>query len=161
MDWREAFLRQARSDFALLGRLNDPQVPYCHRLHYLQMTAEKLAKSFLVQPGCADPPRFSHAALVRMLQTLKNRPEISEQLGFPETRVFGRYIDALLPLAREIERLAPSHAGLTQPNPEYPWRHPGTAEIHVPAEFGFQPFDPTNPRMIKIHQILAGLLRIE
>ncbi len=160
MDWHDAFREQARSDHVILGRLADPAVEYCHRLHYLQMTAEKLAKSLLTPPGSAAPPPTSHAAFVRMLQVLKARPEIRRQLGFDDAAQFKSYIDSLLDLAGKIEGLAPAQAGLTHPNPEYPWGDVSTDQVQVPARFAFPEFDPRKPKMIKIHQLLRDLLRI-
>jgi hypothetical protein len=42
--WQLAFLRQARSDWETYQRIDDPTWPTCHRLHFLQMATEKLAK---------------------------------------------------------------------------------------------------------------------
>ena len=160
MDWRNAFLDQARSDHAILVRLADPAVEYCHRLHYLQMISEKLAKAYSTPPGSTAPPPTIHSAFVRMLQILKSRPEIRRQLGFDDATRFKSYIDSLLDLVRKIERLAPSQAGLTLPNPEYPWEDMSTHQIQVPARFGFAEFDPKKPKMIKIHQLVRDLLKI-
>ncbi len=160
MDWHDAFLAQARSDHAILIRLADAAVEYCHRLHYLQMVVEKLAKSLLTPAGSATPPPMTHAAFVRMLQVLKSRPEIRRQLGFDDAARFKSYIDSLLDLAGKIARLAPAQAGLTQPNPEYPWRDLSTHQIQVPAQFDFPEFDPRKPKMIKIHEHLRNLLQI-
>jgi hypothetical protein len=160
VSWRDSFLRQARSDDNVRRRLDDPLVEYSHRLHYFQMVAEKLAKGFMTGPEEAEPPRASHNAFVRLLQTVKGRPDIRRQLGYDDAVVFRAFIDSLLDLADQIERLAPSAAGFTQPNPEYPWRDPATNTIHVPAEFDFQLFDPRNPKMIKMERLLQALLRI-
>jgi hypothetical protein len=122
MTWRDAFLRQARSDYAVWQKLGTPGVEYSHRLHYLQMVAEKLAKGLLCDPGSATPPAPTHAAFVRLLQVLKTRPEIRRQLGYTDASVFKRFLDSLLDLGAKIEGLAPSAAGFAHPNPEYPWR---------------------------------------
>ena len=45
MTWSEAFILQARSDYAIFKSLGgSPDTPECHRLHYLQMATEKLTK---------------------------------------------------------------------------------------------------------------------
>jgi hypothetical protein len=105
------------------------------------------------------PAPTSHTAFVRMLQVLKGRPEVREQLGFRDAKVFRSYIDSLLELAGRIERLSPERAGLTQPNPEYPWEDQGTHEVCAPAEYEFPGFDPRDPRMIKLDRLLGNLLR--
>ena len=118
MGWREAFLAQARSDHAIFFRLNDANVEYCHRLHYLQMACEKLAKGFLTPLSSATPPEPTHAVLVRMLQVLKTRPDVRRRLGFQDAARFRNYINSLLEVADKIEKLAPDLAGFSQPNPE-------------------------------------------
>ena len=160
MTWRDAFLKQARSDHAIFEKLNDPRVEYSHQLHYFQMTAEKLAKGLLTDPAATIAPATTHAAFVRMLQVLKTRPEIRRQLGFSDASTFRRYIDSLLDMAARIERLAPAHAGLTQPNPEYPWQDPATGEVLVPADFAFSEFNPKSVRMQKLDGLIRALLHI-
>lgn len=160
MNWRDAFLRQARSENDLRRRLNDPAVEYSHRLHYLQMVTEKLAKGFQADVSDPEPPPTSHHALVRLLQTLKGRRELRQQLGFDDAAVFKQYIDSLLDLADRVERLAPSAAGLTQPNPEYPWKNPKSGVVSAPIDFDFAFFDPRDPKMIKFEKLIDQLVRI-
>src|SRR5438477_9938043 len=106
MDWKQAFVKQARSDHAMLERLNRTDCEYSHRLHYLQMFSEKLAKGWLAGfHGSA--PDLTHIVLVTMLQNLKGRPEIRELLGYTSASVFKRYINSLLETARNVEALAP------------------------------------------------------
>lgn len=160
MGWHEAYLVQARSEHAMLRRLELPPVEYCHRLHYLQMVSEKLAKAMLTPPASTSPAPTSHAAFVRMLRTLKTRPDIRRRLGYRDTTSFGRYINSLLELAERIEGLAPDQGGLTKPNPEYPWEDLGTGQIRAPAEYRFPEFNPRDPKMIKIDRLIADLLLI-
>lgn len=159
MDWRTAFLLQARSDFAVLQRLNDSPTDYCHRLHYLQMTSEKLAKALLSSPD-GNPPEASHSAFVRMLQVLKTRKDVRRQLGFSDTAAYRAYLDSLLTLASRVERLAPSLAGLYEPNPEYPWLDRKSQDVVVPAQFAFDDFDPKHSKMLKLAALVGALLRI-
>lgn len=160
MSWRDAFLRQARSENDLRLRLNDPSVEYSHRLHYLQMVTEKLAKGFQADPSEADPPPTSHHALVRLMQTLKGRPTVRRQLRFDDAIIFKQYIDSLLDLADRVERLAPSAAGTSQPNPEYPWRDPVTGAVSAPVDFDFPFFDQCDAKMIKFEKLIDQLVRI-
>jgi hypothetical protein len=160
MNWREAFLRQARSEENVRQRLNQRAVAYCHRLHYLQMVSEKLARGFQMRAASRQPPPLEHKGFVRMLQMIKGRPEIRRMLGYGDTASFVAFVDSLLDLASRVERLAPSHAGLTEPNPEYPWWDPRSGEVYVPSQFAFADFDPRSPRMVKLEQLLQDLLRI-
>ena len=159
MLWREAFLAQARSDYAILLKLNQPTVDYSHRLHYLQMAVEKLAKGLLSDPAGTDPPEPSHAVVVRMLQVLKSRPDIRKSLGYSDAAIFKRYIDSLLGIGRQIEQLAPALAGFTQPNPEYPWRDLMFSSVLVPANYSFPEFDPGDPKVQKLTDLIRRLLR--
>ena len=159
MNWRDAFLAQARSDAEIRILLNRKRCEYSHQLHYLQMVTEKLAKGLMASQNNA-PPVKTHAAFVRCLQHIKGRPDLRRQLGYKERSVFRSFIDSLLPLASEIERLAPKFSGTTQPNPEYPWQPTPEHEVEVPANFSFSAFDSCSPRMIKLVLLIENLLRI-
>lgn len=160
MGWHESYLIQARSDYAILRKLQSRDVEHCHRLHYLQMVSEKLAKAMLTPASRTTPAPTSHAMFVRMLQVLKSRPEIRRKLGYQDTVIFKAFIDSLLQLAARIERLSPDQAGLINPNPEYPWKNTATGNIFAPAEYAFPEFNPRDPRMIKIDRLIGDLLRI-
>lgn len=161
MTWREAFLLQARSDHAVFDRLGVLQVETCHRLHYFQMVTEKLSKAWLTAPTAANAPKTVHTAFVRMLQVIKSRPDVRRKLGYTDAAAFARYVDSLLDLATRVEALAPAIAGLSRPNPEYPWRDVGTGEIHAPAAQTFAEFDRASvPQMAKMDKLLRELLRI-
>lgn len=108
MGWHESYLIQARRDHAVFQKLSTSgDIEYCHRLHYLQMLTEKLAKAMLTPPGSAMPAPMSHLMFVRTLQVLKTRREIRRQLGYGDTATFKAHIDSLLDLAGRIERLSP------------------------------------------------------
>ncbi|MFP4054125.1 MAG: hypothetical protein ACLFV7_09705 [Phycisphaerae bacterium] len=160
MDWREAFLRQARSDYETWGRLNKLGVEYSHQLHYIQMMTEKLAKAFLVRPGASNPPPLSHRAFVSMLRVIKGRNEIRKALGYGNKKSYRAYLDSLLPIADRLERLAPALAGTSQPNPEYPWRDARTGQVEAPVDYPFPDFDPRRPEMAKLMTLVPQLLRV-
>lgn len=136
MSWREAIILQAKSENRIRLRLNHPD------------------------PSDDEPPATTHHAFVRLLQVLKHRPEIRHQLGYRDAVVFQSFINSLLDVAGEVERLAPSAAGIGQPNPEYPWRDPTTGGIEFPAGYEFPQFSPGDPRMIKLEKLIDSLLRI-
>jgi hypothetical protein len=46
------------------------------------------------------------------------------------------HIRGILPLAHQIERLAPALAR-DGPNPEYPWEEPTTGHVYSPASYRF------------------------
>lgn len=160
MGWHQAYLVQARSDYAVLKRLGAAGVENCHRLHYLQMVTEKISKAMLTPPNSKVPAQPSHRMFVRMLQVIKSRPEIRQQLGFRSSLVFKSYLDSILDLAAKIEELSPDQAGFTQPNPEYPWQEDASQPVVAPAEHCFAQFDPRDPRMVKIERLIDDLLRL-
>jgi hypothetical protein len=100
MDWRQAFIEQARSDNDIRKLLNREGVEYAHQLHYIQMTTEKLARGYLADPR--NPPDRTHVGFVRYLKVLKGRPEICRKLGFKDPRAFTSYVNSLLPLAWDV-----------------------------------------------------------
>ena len=160
MSWRSAFLLQARSDNEIRELLNRNQAPYAHQLHYLQMAWEKLAKGVLTPENAADHPDFGHRALVRCLQHLKTDRRLRRLLHYQDASLFTQFINSLLPLAEQIERLAPALAGARQPNPEYPWQTTFCDTVVAPVEFDFPQFNPRSPQMIKLNSFLDSLLRI-
>ena len=81
MDWRTAYLEQAKSDYAMLLKLNQEEAPLCHRLHYLQMTTEKMAKGFLTPKGGARYPKTHNALVVNFVKLAEKRPDCSPGLA--------------------------------------------------------------------------------
>jgi hypothetical protein len=114
MNWHEAFLKQARSKDRIRRLLNRPDIEYSHRLHYLQMVTEKLAKWMLADPADSEPPPAVHNAIVRLLQTIKGRPDLRKRLGYSDASIFRAFINSMLDLAGRVEGLAPSSAGISR-----------------------------------------------
>ncbi len=110
MTWHEAYLLQARSDWQVFQILQQQPVEECHSLHYLQMVTEKLGKAFLIAGGNAPAKVYtSHKAFVRFLQVVAYNSDLQKQLRMtrPQLRA---HIRSLLPIADEIEKLAPALA---------------------------------------------------
>jgi hypothetical protein len=150
LDWRSAYLRQAKSDFDLLQLiLAMDDVPKCQSLHYLQMATEKLAKGMMTSPG---GPRYpsTHDAFVRFLRVAKGRPEIRNACKFEDANRFTAYVDGLLPLAQSIEDLSPE--GDDHPNPEYPWEAAGT--VYSPLDHQFANLGFATPQVIKLLKLI-------
>ena len=117
--------KPARSDFELFEQLRRYGAAECHLLHYLQMSTEKLSKSYLWRKGKTLPkvhtgfPKFLRALLDRSSNELSR---ISALLGFRQASQLDQWVTSVLPLAYQIQNLAPSEAR-DGPNPEYPWPH--------------------------------------
>jgi hypothetical protein len=139
MTWRTAYFQQAQHDYGVFRELRRrTDVAMCHKLHYLQMATEKLAKAFL-SPRSGRPPPRVHVALCNFLKMSKGRPEIRRLLGYEnDYHAYCSYIDSLLSVAERIEKLAPV-GGQERVNPEYPWLdHDGN--VVCPASYSFCEF---------------------
>lgn len=159
MTWREAFLRQAESDYAVFLEFNRAGKPPAQQLHYLQMATEKLAKAFCCGPA-NDPPKTTHAALGRFLRISKGQPKIRGGLGYGgDYAAFSGYVDSLLPFAEKIERLAPEGGRLNTPNPEYPWQD-SLGEVVAPVDHPFEELMSDAPNMNKLKRLVPNLIRI-
>lgn len=118
------YLVQARSDFDAYKLLCSGDAAPCHQLHYLQMVTEKLSKAYLWGQGTT--PKKTHAGFQHFVRGLhhsrdpKERDRVANVLGFRNYAAFQRWTSLSLPIARAVERLAPSLAA-DGPNPEYPW----------------------------------------
>ena len=121
------YLIQARSDWRMVERLKDE--PVCHRLLYLQMCTEKLAKAYFWNRP--DAAVLGHAAFSRFVRAISNNRLVAQHLGFAKTTHFREWIREVSGLVQEIERLAPALAE-DGPNPEYPW--PRLSPLHAPVE---------------------------
>jgi hypothetical protein len=159
MSWRDAFLKQARSDYSMFQTLNKSPLPICHKFHYLQMASEKLAKAYLCG-WIGGPPKKTHKGLVDFLKRSKARPELRRKLGYHGKRNYGAYvayIDSLLGIAGQIEGLAPM-GNLNQVNPEYPWKEEKTGDVICPVEFGFPGFEKAE--LVEFNKLIANLFRV-
>jgi len=154
MDWGEAFLLQAKSDYEIFRLLNKSGQNLCHKLHYLQMASEKVAKSFLCKKGGLAKPQKSHKVLTNFVHISKGHPAIREKLGYQDNYLaYKAYIESIMDIADKIENLAPSGTK-ERPNPEYPWIIDDV--VYSPLEYEFA--DINKIALIKFQQFLARLL---
>lgn len=156
MEWRTAFFAQAQSDYGMFRELNRGDVPMSHKLHYLQMATEKLAKAFMSPPTGDSPPKV-HNILVKFLQISKGRPEIRRKLGYESNPLaYSSYINSLIGVAGQIEGLAPTAAD-ERPNPEYPWAN-AAGDVQCPAHYHFPEINWQE--IVAFQHLTAGLFRI-
>jgi hypothetical protein len=111
--------------------------PKCHKLHFLQMACEKLAKAHLCN-GRSDPLKLqaSHAHVRKTLPRIA-RQFLSEWQRRQVPR--GSYpLPQIRHLSRQIELLSPSvdDDGKCPENCEYPWEV-GRDELRIPADYEF------------------------
>jgi hypothetical protein len=154
-NWQAAFLRQARSDWEAYQKTTELEWPNCQCLHYLQMVTEKLSKAFLVAGDTKlENLTGSHAAFVKFIRIMSGNRNLQRALGMNKSQQKAKF-KALLPLAREIELLAPALAQ-GGPNPEYPWEDP-SGKILAPVDYSF----PLMQRLQKTPQGIQLLKYIE
>lgn len=154
MDWQTAFLTQARSDFRVLQWLTDDSgFEDCHRLHYLQMTTEKMAKGSLTSLGGVRYPN-SHNAFVRFVQIARFDKSIRRRFDFRTRAAYDSFINTLLTVAQSIEDLSPE--GDDHPNPEYPWEAGGN--ILIPARHPFSALSRHRPAVIQVMRFIEACL---
>ncbi len=149
MDWRTAYLTQAKSDYAILLKLIREEAPLCHRLHYLQMTTEKMAKGFLTNKGGSRYAK-THDAFVKFVRLAGGRLEFRAASHFTQAGLFAAYVTSLLNTAQNVENLSPD--GGDHPNPEYPWEVKGT--ILLPTEYAFSGLELESPKMVKLLEFI-------
>lgn len=133
-EFQRLFLVQARTDYAVFDLLKkQAKLPSCHALHYLQMATELLGKAHAWKNG---PPKQTHRAFVEFLRSLSSNKKAQRRLRFEgQNQNWFESIRKFVPLAKEIEDLAPSLAQ-DGPNPEYPW--PPLAPVEAPVEHAFE-----------------------
>ena len=161
MAWRGA------SKYDVLRRLlaQQPEVPECQRLHFLQMACEKLVKAHLFAMGGHNPDllRKTHAVIRKHLKRIVahtlNRLEPDGRRDRHRT-----LIQFSNRLASEIEWLSPTcdDDGRRPSNTEYPWEENG--ELRIPMSYHFTLADQRQAPGFRsiaklIHEAIQDLVR--
>lgn len=155
-DWAKGYARQALSDLRARETLAKASADKCHRLHFLQMAAEKVCKAHLTMANGHENVRKTHAYVARNLPTIarhyysviNNNNQISQW-----------EISAIRRIAHEIEVLAPAcdDGDVRLDNSEYPWVD-GRGTINIPCEYCFPGINDGNrtiPRLIRLIRTAA------
>ena len=149
------FLDQARSDYEVYGRLRG--AAECHRLHYLQMCTEKLAKVYFWRNG--NPVGLKHHVFEPFLRDLEtSRPrDFHQMFGYVAARRFSHLKSSILDLASRIQNLAPGGRN-PGPNPEYPW--PPAMPTLGPLAYSFPEWRDWNQTTAgrRLHEFVRNLL---
>jgi len=137
-EWALAYARQASADFRTFEAMQTMKVPQCHKLQFLQMACEKLAKSHLCGSKGFDVSklRASHAWIAKHLPgIIRQRMAV---LGYEPIRGLD-IARQFKHLCQEIEILAPAikRGGVRPDNCEYPWSD-DKDKIHSPLDWTFQ-----------------------
>ncbi len=151
--WARAYAQQALSDLEARESLAIAGAEKCHRLHYLQMAAEKVCKAHLTIANGHDAVRRTHG------YTARNLPQIARMI-YP--RLFSRrladwQIKAIARLALEIELVAPAlnESSRREDNAEYPWTD-GTGTIQTPCLYSFPNIDDSMQLVALVIRLLRA-----
>lgn len=135
-----AYAEQSRSDFTVYAvHLKDAEE--CHRLHYLQMACEKIAKAYRLRDtktfGLDD--LYSHTVFSRFIQNFLRVEEVTDRYQAQNAKL--RQIERFArSLAAEIEKLAPAvDRDLTPANAEYPWEDGGAVSVPCRHRYAIVP----------------------
>lgn len=118
----DTYAEQSRSDFTVY-RLHLQNAEECHRLHYLQMACEKIAKAYRLRNPVtfSFEDLYSHVVFSKFIIIFLKPTPVKGRYRTQEAkrRQMERYARAL---AVEIEKLAPAvDRDQTPQNAEYPW----------------------------------------
>jgi len=72
-DWATAYARQALSDLDAREKLALAGAHKCHRLHFLQMAAEKVCKAHLTTINGHSRVRKTHAYVAKVLPVIARK----------------------------------------------------------------------------------------
>lgn len=153
-NWSRAYARQALSDLQARDVLANSQVDRCHRLHFLQMAAEKTCKAHLsFEDGNRDVKR-SHA-YVRQVLPIIARNSYSEFHGGAALPAW--QLSDIRRLASEIEVLAPAcDAGdVRYDNSEYPWLD-ARGLVQIPCDYKFSRIDDEGRTFVLVIKLLRA-----
>lgn len=136
--WAEGFATQARSDWQTyeLFAAKEGLAP-CHRLHYLQMACEKIAKAYRLRLKGVDIEGLlvRHIGFDKFMSAYFESPAMKQAYrGKDEARRAVATRCRLL--AEQVEKLAPAVDKIASPaNAEYPWAEGET--VVVPCAYAF------------------------
>lgn len=138
-DWARAYAKQSASDFQIYEHLlAQPGVPVCHKLHYLQMACEKIAKAYQFRDMATAESKLttSHIAFSKFINSyLTSSPVVKREYEGRDAQLIG-FKKKAHSIAREIEKLAPAVDQEHSPsNAEYPWEQDNN--ILIPCDYSY------------------------
>ncbi len=150
--WANAFAKQALSDLDARDLLARAGAEKCHRLHFLQMAAEKTCKAHLTLANGYEKVRRTHAYVAKNLPIIARHyyPIVNDanRIARWEIAEIGR-------LAHEIEVLAPAcdDGDVREDNTEYPWSD-GSGGVGIPCEHSFPNIDDGSRTIVRLIRLL-------
>jgi hypothetical protein len=151
-DWARAYAKQALSDLRAREMLANAGADKCHRLHFLQMAAEKVCKAHLTLNNGHENVRKTHAYVSRNLPIIAR---LFYAMVHQNNEIARWELVQIRRLAREIELLAPAcdDSNLRQDNSEYPWED-GNGNIFIPCEYTFPNINDGDRTIIRLIRLI-------
>lgn len=151
-DWARSYARQALSDLGAREVLVLGKAEKCHRLHFLQMAAEKTCKAHLTIANGHESVRRSHAYVKRNLPIVARH--VYAMMN-DDSRITAWEMSEVRRLAREIELLAPAcdDGDVRRDNSEYPWED-GKGNVCTPCEYSFPNIDDGSRGIIRLIRLM-------
>jgi hypothetical protein len=151
-DWARAYAKQALSDLDVRDQLAIAGAHKCHRLHSLQMAAEKVCKAHLTPANGHENVRKTHAYIEKNLPIIARLFYSSANDDNPMARWETQEIKRL---AGEIQVLAPAcdAEGARPDNSEYPWRD-GHGDVRTPCEYKFPNIGDESRTIIRLIRLI-------
>ena len=137
-EWAAAYARQARSDWTVFPQIvSIPDLPFCHRLHYLQMACEKIAKAYRARDTeiAIENLTAHHVWFEKFVTAYFLSPKVKKAFAGQDARR-DRVARDTRRIAGQVEKLAPAVDPVASPsNAEYPWMDGD--RIVVPCDHDF------------------------
>lgn len=160
LEWSKAYAQQGRSDLEVYERLVEwskeqtkPQISSCHRLHYLQMASEKIAKAYRLRDphDSLSTLLTSHVATTEFIRKYLSSPDMKRRYEGKNEQL-GEFLKEMKHAASEIEKLAPAVDREKAPhNVEYPWSDGARISIPCQSRFPIEDLPPTSlPKFVNI-----------
>jgi len=151
-DWAKGYAKQALSDLNTREIMVRGNAEKCHRLHFLQMAAEKTCKAHLTIANGHENVRKTHAYVAR------NLPIIARQFYslLNDKKDISRWeISGIKRISLEIEVLSPAcdHGDIREDNSEYPWQD-GKGKVQTPCEYKFPNINDGSRTIIRLIRLI-------
>lgn len=151
-DWARAYARQALSDLDTREVLARAGAHKCHRLHFLQMAAEKTCKAHLTTQNQHANVRKTHAYVERNLPLIAR---IFYGNVNDDSQIARWEISEIRRISHEIQVLAPAcdDGGTRADNSEYPWED-GNGNVRTPCEYNFPNIDDGSRTIVRLIRLI-------
>ena len=91
VNWSEAYRKQALSDYLVLELLESSDQSYCHKLRYMQMCTEKLAKCYLSALSGKGRQPNTHERLVSFIHATRYYTRLYQYMNFKKRDAYWNY----------------------------------------------------------------------